>query len=501
MVKTLTMITAGLLLLATTQSCANNKNNSPKTAKKAKESIMKTGFAKETINPEKGVPLIGQFGRRLNQGVRDDLCVKTVLFEKNGKIGGIVSFDLLFVQKHFIAAVRKRLEEEKVDFGNDLLFCATHTHTGPNIPGPKPTIEKINEMIAKTKAAIETMKDDDPKKEAYKKWLKAIETREKESANKQDYRKYLIDQTVNSIKKAYANLGKSSLLYGSVMDNPFAFNRRYWMKNGTVRTNPGRLNPNIVKPEGPVDMEIGVLAVKKNGKISLIIANIANHADSTGGYMVCAGWPGRLEKRIQEKMGYDVPVITIIAPSGNINHYDVFSKTGYTNYQVIGKGYGDIVMKEMGSLKKVKGDFNVKNQTIEIVGCEISDKDAEAAKKTIENKKASHSSKILARDLINFKKNNAGKVREFELVTLKFGKDLAITSIPGEPFTEIGINIKKAAPFKKTFVVSHAMGSAGYIPIKECFGRGGYELQPRPMGGCAPDTADMLIEKSLEALK
>jgi len=499
----LTIIAMGVLLLVTTQAHAADSTKGPASPKPTGKSALRTGFAEEVINPEKGVLLAGQFARRPNKGVRDDLCVKTVLFQDGDNIGGIVSFDLLFVNRGFIADIRERLAGEKLSFGNDLIFCATHVHTGPGIPGPKRTAEEINEIKAKLRATIEAMADDDPKKEGHKKWLTFIESREEEGKNRQDYRKYLIDQTVTSIKNAYADLGESSLTHGSVMSNPFAFNRRYWMKNGTVRTNPGKLNPNIVKPEGPVDKEIGILAVKKNGRVTLVIANIANHADSTGGHMVCAGWPGRLEAGIQKQMGYDVPVMTVIAPSGNINHYDVAKEGGYSAYREIGQGYADIVMKGMESLEELEGSFDAKNQTVEIIGREISDKEAENAKKTVERLKDKKNSpqRILAAELLRFQKNNAGKIREFELVTLRFGKDLAITSLPGEPFTEVGIAIKKASPFRKTFVVAHAMGIAGYIPMKECFGRGGYELQPRPMGGCAPDTAQMLIEKSLESLK
>jgi len=503
MINPLTVMAGAVLLLSATQSLAEKNTRSNASPKRTEHSIIRTGFAKKVINPEKGVLLAGQFGRRPNKGVRDDLFVKTVLFQKNGKIGGIVSFDLLFVRRHFIEDVRELLKKEKVSFGSDLIFCATHTHTGPAIPGPKRTTKEMGEIKEKLRAKIAAMEDTDPKKEAHRKWLKFIESRQEDGKNRQDYRKYLIEQTVSSIKDAYADLGESSLLYGSVMDNPFAFNRRYWMKSGRVATNPGKLNPNIVKPEGPVDKEIVILAIKKDDRVSLVIANIANHADSTGGHMVSAGWPGRLENGIQKQMGSDVPVMTIIAPSGNINHYDVSTKGGYSSYREIGQGYADIVMKEMGSLKKLKGDLDIKNQKVEIVGREISDKEAKVARKTMDRLKDKKSSpkRILAAELIRFQKSNAGKTREFELVTLRFGKDLAITSLPGEPFTEIGMAIKKASPFGKTFVVSHAMGVAGYIPMRECFGRGGYELQPRPMGGCAPNTAEMLIDKSLQSLK
>jgi hypothetical protein len=33
-----------------------------------------------------------------------------------------------------------------------------------------------------------------------------------------------------------------------------SFNRRYLLKDGTVKMNPGRRNPDIVRPAGPVDL-------------------------------------------------------------------------------------------------------------------------------------------------------------------------------------------------------------------------------------------------------
>jgi hypothetical protein len=53
--------------------------------------------------------------------------------------------------------------------------------------------------------------------------------------------------------------------------------------------------------------------------------------------------------------------------------------------------------------------------------------------------------------------------------------DLAVNAIPFEVFTDIGLEIKKQTPFEKTFTISLANGSFGYLPTPEHHQLGGYE--------------------------
>lgn len=74
-----------------------------------------------------------------------------------------------------------------------------------------------------------------------------------------EYLADLVDASFRAIRRAYKNLAPAELFCAKENNNPLAFNRRYFMKNGKVVTNPGKLNPDIVKPEGPVDEEITVM--------------------------------------------------------------------------------------------------------------------------------------------------------------------------------------------------------------------------------------------------
>jgi len=434
--------------------------------------MFKTGVAVEVISPVRGLPLAGYFNPRYNKGILDNLHVKTVLFSNGGVTGGIISYDLCFTTTELVEKVKEKLKKEGIDFAGNIIFTATHTHTGPF----------ISDFFSGKKD--------------------------------EKYFNLLLEKTVICVREAFANLSDSELSYGSFKNNPFAYNRRYYMKNGKVLTNPGKKNPDIVKPEGPVDDEISFVTITKEGKINTVIANIVNHTDTIGGDWVSADWPAQMEKAVCDKFGYQVNVITLIGCSGNINHFDVSTKKcqgSYAESKRIGKGYAKLLLENLKGLKKIHDDasFKVDSTMMHLPFRTITEEEERNARDVVSKhtftidkdltsedlaKGAGAVAYFFAEQLLRFKEKSSGKSREFEVMALKFGKEMAISSFPGEPFTEIGMEVKSKSPFKKTLLVSHSMGKAGYIPMPECFSRGGYEILPVEGGGCRQDSANLFIE-------
>jgi hypothetical protein len=438
------------------------------------------GFAREIITPPRGLALAGYFNDRPNRGMLDQLYVKAALFRQGRTICGVVSLDLVFVSADMVDAIRAMMRGwgECYDFVENLLFCATHVHTGP-----------YTSTFASGSA--------DP---AY---LRMLETK-----------------AAGAIGLACASFHPVTLGRASVSGNPYAFNRRYWMRNGTVMTNPPRRDPDIVKPEGPVDPEISVLAVLDNGRVEGLLVNLSNHTDTIGLDLVSADWPGQMEKEIQRALGYEAQVMTLIAPSGNVNHFNHAARRNQTCYGEaarIGKGYARIVLERLTALRPLAGAaLSVRRSATTMPYRKLRREDIEKArgilKKKIVPKKGSLTSEDLARgdetaaryfadQLVRFHKASAGKKAKLEFLGIRFGRDLAIASLPGEPFTEIGLAIKKRSPYKQTLVVSNAQDSCGYVPLKECFARGGYEPLPVLGGGLDENAAPVFIEQALKTLK
>src|SRR5439155_26124104 len=76
-----------------------------------------------------------------------------------------------------------------------------------------------------------------------------------------------------------------------------SFNRRFHMKDGSVGWNPGKLNPNILRPAGPIDPDVGVLAFESAAKKPLATyVNFAMLLDTVGGTEISADYQFTLGK-------------------------------------------------------------------------------------------------------------------------------------------------------------------------------------------------------------
>ena len=66
---------------------------------------------------------------------------------------------------------------------------------------------------------------------------------------------------------------------------------------------------------------------------------------------------------------------------------------------------------------------------------------------------------------------------------------VVLAGVEGEPFAEIGLEIKEASPFRHTWFGGYVGGWAGYIPTPEAYPLGGYEVETSPF---APAAAGVL---------
>ena len=438
--------------------------------------MLNIGYAQEIITPPVGVGLAGYMNKRPNAGMYDDLYVKTLIID-NGKVRcGLVVFDLVAVHDKLLETLEEKITEK---FGRELhsnlIICANHTHTGPEL--------------------------------------------RKEFGKLEEYAfNQIIDGTMRTLERAIMNLQPGEIEYGSVYNNPYGFVRRYWMKNGTIVTNPGWGNPDIDKPESDFDRTIGIIRIIQNGRTAALICNIAQHGDTIGGNLVSADWYGRFVQEIQHSLKAGMPVLVVDDASGDINHFDFRQKINQSSYDEavrVGRGYAQIVLNALGSLEKLQAeDITVKNSSVTIPHRKLTEAEVAEARNILDTvpdipKEGDFESQDLANKVPAALRYFAQRAldchhksvpsHEARLTAIEFGKELAFVSLPGEPFNGIGRAIREKSPFKNTFIVSLAQSQSGYVPMAECFPRGGYEVQPG-INSAAPEAAGEIIKAALNNL-
>ena len=82
---------------------------------------------------------------------------------------------------------------------------------------------------------------------------------------------------------ALADLKPARMGYGIGEAPNIAYIRRFRMKDGSVMTNPGVNNPNILEPIGTVDERVSILRFDREESESIVLVNFADHPDTVGG--------------------------------------------------------------------------------------------------------------------------------------------------------------------------------------------------------------------------
>jgi neutral ceramidase len=74
---------------------------------------------------------------------------------------------------------------------------------------------------------------------------------------------------------------------------------------------------------------------------------------------------------------------------------------------------------------------------------------------------------------------------------------VALLAIAGEPFTEINQEIVSRSPFQHTLFSGYSHGGFGYIPARNAYAEGGYEVEASPF---SPEAHDVIVKESLAVL-
>jgi hypothetical protein len=444
---------------------------------------LKVGMAIEDITAPIGMRVGGNYVSPVSKGVHDPLLAKAIVFAQGDVKAALVVCDLTGVSLDITQQARAAANKSTGIPVAHIIISATHTHGAPQYTGPIRDLEHAKEIAEHGKDAHEPI----------------------------DYTAFVAAQCVKAIERANASLAPSSLDIG-IADQPgLAFNRRFHLKNGFVRLKPGKKNPEIVRVAGPVDTSLPILLVRNaKGKPVGSLISFAMHVATYGGADWGADFPGHLQNGLRKSFGPDFISIFGEGTAGDINHIDVSTdrpQPSTTEPQRIANELKTTYLKAIPSLNRMKSpSLAAGSMTVSLPMIEVTDEQVARATNVFLRKVTStpdfyllvESSRTLqARD----RRKRFGATEPAEVQAIRLGADTAIVTLPHEVFVELGTSIKKASPFKNTFVLSLAEDGSFYVPTMKAFAEGSYEVTTCPLKpGCGEALVDTAV-KLLQSLK
>jgi hypothetical protein len=300
-----------------------------------------------------------------------------------------------------------------------------------------------------------------------------------------------------------------------------AFIRRYRMKDGSAKTNPGVNNPDILAPIGETDERVHVLRFEREGADTLVLVNFANHPDVVGGNKISADWPG-MTRRVVEQAIENTKCIFFNGTQGDVNHVNVHPKAGdfndmFHDFDGCSRGYGHarhiarvVTGAVMSVYDKVEyrdvDDVRYMQRVVDIPSNMPTPEELPLAKKYHELHLAGKDEEIPFKAMmLTTVVAEAGRMvrlangpEYFPMLFSAIGiGDVALFGIPGEPFNGVGRALKASKDYAMVVPCCLTNGSEGYFPMKDSYDEGGYEARS---SNFKAGVAERIIEEGLNLL-
>ena len=410
---------------------------------------LRAGASAVDVSPPLGLPIVGNWNSPEATEIHDPLHARCLVLDDGTTRLAIVVVDNVGVGRDVLDAARRLIQEETGIPGAHLLMSSTHTHSA---------------------TAARSLTD--------------------------GYPRTLARKIADGVKAAVGRLEPAKIGWGTAQAPEHVFNRRYHLREGVtipdpfggqdkVLMNPGTGNKDVVKPAGPVDPEVVFLSVRsKDGRPLALFATYSLHY--VGGvprghvsadyFAVFAGELGRLLKADGRFVG-----ALSNGTSGDVNNIDVLGGTSkgkkpYEQMAHVGRSVAAKVAEAEASIAwKERVELSGRMEELTLAARKPTAEQIARARAVLERPKDAKAGHV--REVVYANRTlslaEGPETVSVPLQVLRVG-DVRIAAIPFEVFTDIGLELKRRGP-GKTFAVSLANGSFGYLPTPEHHALGGYE--------------------------
>ncbi len=426
--------------------------------------MLRAGFSKVCISPPIGAPLAGFAARHgVSEGIHDDLFARALVLANGEAVVALISVDLLALSSDFIKRVRDGIQRKTGIDPASVMIASTHTHAGPvtitTFFNPEESVDSA-------------------------------------------YMDSLAEAVEQSVTNAWLTRFPARVGVGDAKVDGVGVNRR-------------------TPDQRPIDEQVGIIKVDDlSGHPRAVLINYSCHPTVLGpdNLLVTGDFPNFAIEQIERNLGPDGFAMFVNGTQGNISmgHSSELSAIGvitpgrtFERAAELGHLLADatlvalphITTSDAPTVNALTMPVNLPLKhypPLEEAIKSLKDADELLARLTAEGAPPEQimpaKTQRLYASITNFYAREALGLPDghlaIELQGFRLG-NAAFVAIPGEVFVEIGLTLKRQSPHM-TFVVGIANGYIGYLPTRQAYADGGYEVVSSK---CQPEAADILIEK------
>ncbi|MDP6358171.1 MAG: neutral/alkaline non-lysosomal ceramidase N-terminal domain-containing protein [Planctomycetota bacterium] len=463
------------------------------------------GAGRAVITPPVGIQMMGYvFQECVAESIERELMATALVLSDGRTKAALIACDVLFIQNPHADRMRERIGEKLGIPASHVLLNTSHTHLGPMMPG---------------------WRADNPQ----------------QTQMQQRYLDTLEESLVGVAAMADSRLQPARI--GAAKGSaPLGINRRERLEDGRVVIGEN--------PDGPVDNEVGIIRVDDlNGKSIAVVMKAAAHTVSLGPKtpMLSPDYVGPAREIVESATG--AVALFLQGAAGNVNPSCGIGNGGpeqYDDRHRLGSMLAGEALKTWAQIRTHHGrgprrilqsvaavsvwDYEPAPEA-SIMHLDVAERrlslalsplpDRAAAERNLQDfqeqfDRARAAERIgdmhcaqrqldwsqCVMDALDSGENPPKRELVFWAMRIN---DIGIVAVSGEPFAELGLEVKSRSPLAHTFFLGYSNGCLGYLPTPQAFEEGGMAVNESTRNyllpsRLTPEWGPAIVETSLKLL-
>ncbi|MBO3842727.1 MAG: hypothetical protein FGF48_10000 [Candidatus Brockarchaeota archaeon] len=411
---------------------------------------LRAGSSSAEIISNESMVIAGGIHPRFASAKEGRIRASSLIIEKNTKVC-IVSCDVLVLQKDLCDEVCLEIEEKLgIPFEN-ILITATHTHHAPataTIHG----YEKDETFVSNVKRSI-----------------------------------------LSAVGAADENLKSVDVNFWLGIESTVGQNSRLLLSDSTIYWVGPR--DDALRPTGPFDPDLPVIMFKRRdeGPEAIIFSHSTHNIGARSPEAVSPGFYGLAAQELEEENGGSV--LFLPGASGSTHNLTLPPDEMILRIKdAVKEAISESKPVSVQRVASVKREFKYRVRMF----------DEEKEEKAVSyycNKRVKNPEPVIEvfRKMRRELSKHQGEARGTWIQTMLIG-DIALVGIPGELFTKLGILLKRLSPFRHTYIVQLANDWIGYIPDRQAYDLGGYQVWTGFHSYIERGAGEAMVEEAVQML-